>query len=424
MRAIYSLRHGLGGLCVVILVLALANRMRAEGQEDAVPKSAAAVAARTKRDAAVEKAQGVFTAAKMSADKQYLDDLSNALKLAMKAGNLDEAERIDIERSRMDSTKTEGVGKETEPPKTTAATAAKTRHEAAMKKAEAAFRSARILADKQYRSDLTAPLPEAMKASDLEEAKRLDAARKVIDAEITELEHGGAPGHPNAASYAGTNKLGIKFIRIERGEFDMGSPDTEAGREANETPHHVKITKPFLMAATPVTQAQWKAVMGTNPSHSKGDDRPVDTVSWNDAVAFCEKLSINERRHYRLPTEAEWEYACRAGTQTPFAGTGELADMGWFSSNSDQQTHPVAQKKPNDWGLYDMHGNVWQWCSDGYGPYGGDAVDPKGAKDTTSRMNRGGGWSEVPSHCRAAYRKWNAPGAWDGRIGFRICLDM
>ena len=162
----------------------------------------------------------------------------------------------------------------------------------------------------------------------------------------------------------------MKLVVIPAGEFTMGSPTTEAGRGGNEILHHVRITKPFLMAMTAVTQAQWRAVMGNNPSNFKGEDHPVEQVSWNDAVTFCQKLSAKEGKHYRLPTEAEWEYACRAGTQTPYGfGDGNLDDFAWSTGNSGNQTHNVATRKANHWGLYDMQGNVLQFCSDSYGPY-------------------------------------------------------
>jgi formylglycine-generating enzyme required for sulfatase activity len=423
MVAIYGFRWRLTNVFGVIIVLAFANCAPSEVQEDAAPKSAAAVTAKTKRDAAVEKAQGSFDATKASTDKQYLADLSNALKLAMKAGNLDEAKRIDVRRSRIESGEPEDDGKESQPLKTIGATAAKTRHDAAWKKAEADLRSARILADKQYRSDLTAPIREAMKVADLEEAKRLDAASKAVDSEITELEHGGALGHPNAASYANTNTLGIRFVRIERGEFDMGSPAAEHRRD-DEAIHHVKITKPFMMATTTVTQAQWKAVMGKNPSHFQGDERPVEQVSWNDAVTFCEKLGAKEGKHYRLPTEAEWEYSCRAGTQTTYGGTNHLEEMGWYKDNSYGQTHPVAQKKPNAWGLYDMHGNLWQWCADWEGAYpAGPATDPTGPMQGARRVVRGGTWNDDAATCRSASRSGFAPDDRSSYCGFRVVLD-
>jgi len=172
------------------------------------------------------------------------------------------------------------------------------------------------------------------------------------------------PMHPDAAPSGGfVNSIGMKFVRISQGIFSMGSPPNETGHYQNETLHRVKISKAFMMATTTVTQAQWKALMDKNPSHFQGNNRPVENVSWNDAMAFCEKLSEKEAKHYRLPTEAEWEYACRAGTQSPYNfGDGRPGDFAWYDANSGKETHDVATKRPNRWGLYDMgtSGNcVW-----------------------------------------------------------------
>lgn len=236
-----------------------------------------------------------------------------------------------------------------------------------------------------------------------------------------------------------TNSIGMKFVAIPAGEFDMGSPTTEQGRFESEKLHHVKITKPFMMATTTVTQAQWIALMGSNPSYfragkegsntprakdftDKQDNLPAEQISWNDAVQFCEKLSVKEGRHYRLPTEAEWEYACRAGTATRY-GDGSLDDVAWYAANSGNRVHDVAARKPNRWGLYDMLGNVWQWCSDGWGTYDGDGVDPKGSDDGAFRVNRGGSWTADPSNCRAAMRRKFAPGNRNFDVAFRVCLD-
>jgi formylglycine-generating enzyme required for sulfatase activity len=191
----------------------------------------------------------------------------------------------------------------------------------------------------------------------------------------------------------------MKMVLIHPGKFMMGEEKDQ---------HEVTITKPFYMGVTEVTQAQYEAIMGTNPSNFKGATNPVDTVSWNDATEFCKKLSEKTRQTVRLPTEAEWEYACRAGTKTAFSfgdtDTG-LGDYAWYSGNSGSTTHPVGQKKPNAWGLYDMHGNVWEWCADWYGDYAkGAATDPQGPASGTSRVLRGGSWYGDPTHCRSAYR--------------------
>ena len=161
-----------------------------------------------------------------------------------------------------------------------------------------------------------------------------------------------------------------------------------------------------MLAATPVTQGQWKALMGgSNPSHFQGDDLPVETVTWQEAVEFCERLSRKEGKHYRLPTESEWEYACRAGTTGAFgAGDGEasLDQVGWYAKNSGDQTHAVGQKKPNAWGLFDMQGNVCQWCSDWCDTYpAGDVTDPQGATVGTGRIMRGVAWSDSAAGCRS-----------------------
>jgi formylglycine-generating enzyme required for sulfatase activity len=210
----------------------------------------------------------------------------------------------------------------------------------------------------------------------------------------------------------------MKLVLISPGKFMMGETD----------PHEVALTKPFYMGATLVTQAQFEQVMGTNPSHFKGATNPVETVVWNDAAEFCKKLSAKTRQAVRLPTEAEWEYACRAGTTTAYSfgdDDSALEDYVWHKQNSGDTTHPVGQKKPNAWGLYDMHGNVWQWCADWYGDYPKAAVtDPTGPASGQERVLRGGSWNYDPHECRSATRGGNAP---DGRFidfGFRVVVSV
>jgi formylglycine-generating enzyme required for sulfatase activity len=224
------------------------------------------------------------------------------------------------------------------------------------------------------------------------------------------------------------NKIGMKFAYIPAGEFMMGSPAGEKERIPDETQHRVKISKSFMLGVHEVTLAQWKTVMGDNPTQFEDPDLPVERVTWDDAVKFCQKLSEKEGKRYRLPTEAEWEYACRAGTKTMYyAGDEEkdLAEAGWYLGNAEMRTHPVGQKKPNAWGLYDMHGNVLEWCGDWYGEYAkADAVDPIGPNDGTLRVLRGGSWFPITRLCRAAHRSKHTPDYRYNFIGFRVTMDF
>ncbi len=209
------------------------------------------------------------------------------------------------------------------------------------------------------------------------------------------------------------------------GRFVMGSPKSEAGRWEVEGPQHeVTITRGFWLGETPVTQAQWVAVMEKNPSRFKGPQRPVEQVSWHECIEFAGRLNAAvPGLGAALPTEAQWEYACRAGTQGAFHVEGSLCTapegsdpvlerLGWYGRNSGGETHEVKQKEPNAWGLYDLHGNVWEWCRDGFRKY--DAAlerDPVGAAaESADRVIRGGGWFNHARYCRAASRYAFAPG--------------
>jgi len=222
----------------------------------------------------------------------------------------------------------------------------------------------------------------------------------------------------------------MKLVLIRPGKFMMGSPVTEKDRFDNEGPQHeVSISKPFYMGVTEVTQAQYEAVMGTNPSHFKGATNPVETVSWNDATKFCKKLSKKTRQAVRLPTEAEWEYACRAGTTTRFSfgdEDGALGDYAWHNDNSGDTTRPVGQKKPNAWGLFDMFGNMWEWCADWYGDYPkGAATDPQGPASGAYHVFRGGGVLGSPElYCRSAARLDIAGNLDYAYGGFRVVVSV
>jgi len=215
---------------------------------------------------------------------------------------------------------------------------------------------------------------------------------------------------------------------IPPGEFLMGSPEDEEYRRDNETQHRVRITQGFWLAKTQTTQAQWQAVMGGNPSQFKGEDLPVECVRWNDICGdesgtggFMGELNkrVSPGGRFHLPTEAQWEYAARSGTTGPYAGI--LDEMGWYRDNSDGETHPVGQKKPNAWGLHDMHGNVWEWCADWDGKYDVNAVeDPTGTPSGSYRVLRGGSWIITANYCRVADRSNADPPGAGNFIGFRI----
>ena len=226
-----------------------------------------------------------------------------------------------------------------------------------------------------------------------------------------------------------TDELGMEFVRIPADTFMMGSPTTELDRDDDEIRHEVTLTQNFYMQTTEVTQGQWQAVMDENPSYFQncGLDCPVENVSWDDVQEFIARLNAQstDGYTYRLPTEAEWEYACRAGTETRFYTGNSEADLdraGWYRNNSDGQTHPVGQKEPNGFGLYDMHGNVWEWCSDWYGDYPtGSVTDPQGPSSGEDRVLRGGSWYNDGRRMRCAYRYGYDPAVrYDADRGLRL----
>ena len=229
-----------------------------------------------------------------------------------------------------------------------------------------------------------------------------------------------------------TNSLGMEFRLIEPGTFMMGSPENEAGRYEDETQHRVTLTKPYYLGVYEVTQDEYERLMGINPSNFKGRRNPVESISYDNAIAFIKRLNdLPEEkaagRVYRLPTEAEWEYACRAGSSTAYCfGDDEtrLGEYAWYYKNSGETTHPVGEKRPNGWGLYDMHGNVWEWCNDWYGDYpSGSVTDPTGASSGSVRVCRGGGWDYEAARCRSATRFGDDPSGRCSSLGFRLVLS-
>ncbi|MCX6874379.1 MAG: formylglycine-generating enzyme family protein [Verrucomicrobia bacterium] len=249
-------------------------------------------------------------------------------------------------------------------------------------------------------------------------------------------------GEDEAGIFAEFEVAKVRFVLrwIRPGNFMMGSPKEEEGRYEDEgPPHEVTISQGFWLGETPVTQAQWRAVMGDNPSRFEGpDELPAERVSWHDSQKFVRKLAAEHDGLFaRLPSEAQWEYACRAGTDTAFNNgsactlpTGKdpaLDELGWFNENSEGKTHPVKGKLPNRWGLYDMHGNVWEWCEDAweaaaYQNRRDGATDPRvtSADENAGRVVRGGAWYSRARLCRAASRSAYELGFRRSDLGLRL----
>jgi uncharacterized protein (TIGR02996 family) len=232
------------------------------------------------------------------------------------------------------------------------------------------------------------------------------------------------------------SQIPITFAWVSPGSFLMGCPPDEEGAEEDEPLHRVTLSRGFWLAVHPVTQAQWRRVNGRNPSQQFRDDRsrPADRVTWTHCQDFCRRLGEMTGQRFRLPTEAEWEYACRAGTTTPFF-FGETISVDQANYRGELRygrgrkglyrgkPTPVGTFPPNAWGLYDLHGNVREWCQDWEGAYPDDrVVDPAGAEDGTERVLRGGSWRSHPMACRSARRGWLPPACVDNEIGCRVCL--
>jgi formylglycine-generating enzyme required for sulfatase activity len=221
----------------------------------------------------------------------------------------------------------------------------------------------------------------------------------------------------------------LTLMPIKPGTFMMGS---DSGDRNEKPARKVMLTKTFWMGKTEVTQSQYEAIMGKNPSKFQGANNPVELVSWTEAVEFCKKLTQREHKvgrlpatqEYRLPTEAEWEYCCRAGTTTKYSfgdDESKISEHAWHRENSSSKTHPAAEKKPNDWGLYDMHGNVYEWCQDWFGNYpSGAQVDPTGPASGSYRVDRGGSWGSSARFCRSAFRGRSTPSRRYNGLGFRL----
>ncbi|HXH39348.1 MAG TPA: formylglycine-generating enzyme family protein [Thermoanaerobaculia bacterium] len=230
-------------------------------------------------------------------------------------------------------------------------------------------------------------------------------------------------------------RTGLRFVLIPAGRFAMGSPAGELGHRDDETLHSVTLTRPFYVSTTEVTQEQWRAVMGDDPSHFRGRNLPVESVTWFEVQEFLRRLSTSAGRHFRLPTEAEWEYACRAGSTSPYSFGAQISTNranydgrypmpGQSAGLYRGAPTPVASFPPNAWGLYDMHGNVWEWCADEYCPYPLSAIsDPLEACGSPYRVIRGGSWYFGADSARSALRYTHEPRLRGFSIGFRVACD-
>ena len=229
--------------------------------------------------------------------------------------------------------------------------------------------------------------------------------------------------------------VSFKMIRVQGGTFTMGAT-SEQGSDAYiwEKPAHKVTLSTYYIGETEVTQELWKAVMGSNPSEFKGDKRPVEKVSWDDCQEFIRRLNQLTGKKFRLPTEAEWEFAARGGTKSAgykYSGSNDINAVAWYEVNAfdkgksspDYGTHVVKTKKPNELGIYDMSGNVWEWCSDWYGDYtGATQTNPQGASSGSDRVRRGGGWDNYAGSCRSSSRDDGSPADRDDDLGLRLVL--
>ena len=232
----------------------------------------------------------------------------------------------------------------------------------------------------------------------------------------------------NEISIPVKNGITIDMVKVEAGTFMMGATSEMQNPLVGEKPvHQVTLTNDYYIGKYEVTQALWKAVTGKNPSQFKGDDLPVEQVSWKDCQKFISKLNSMTGRKFRLPTEAEWEYAARGGKKSrdyQYSGSSKVSNVAWYRDNGKQKTHPVGTKRSNELGLYDMTGNVWEWCQDWYGSYvTSSQTNPTGANSGSYRVRRGGGWFNVAWGCRSSFRDGSAPGGRYSGLGLRLVLS-
>lgn len=296
------------------------------------------------------------------------------------------------------------------------------------KKNQESIYSAVIKLNEAFPSDALVPTEEA--------STQQDSRDPVFEKQLRDSSRQSVPRprpRADSAEYQPANLVDLKFAYIPPGTFVMGSPEYELGRNNDEGQHEVNITRGFQIQITPVTVKQWRELMGKNPScfPNPSEECSVDGISWNECQEFIRKLNQQGDATYRLPTESEWEYACRAGSTTSLTN-GELTqlfcsldsildEVGWYCGNSGRKIHPVGRKHPNAWGLYDIHGNVFEWCHDCYGEYPSTPQeDPHGPVSGPGRVIRGGSWFSSAKSCRSASRSCWPPDSRGDFIGFRL----
>lgn len=230
---------------------------------------------------------------------------------------------------------------------------------------------------------------------------------------------------PNVKTFY-ANGVSFEMVEVRGGTFRMGATSEQGSEISDEKPVHSVTLSGYYIGKTEVTQALWQAVMGSNPSYFEGDGLPVEQVSWDDCQKFIRKLNSLTGRNFRLPTEAEWEFACRGGNNSrgyKYSGSNYIDNVAWYDGNSGDKTHPVATKSPNELGIYDMSGNVWEWCADWYGDYSsGRQTNPKGPYDGSYRVGRGGSWFIYARFCRSSYRISYYPTFRFNFLGLRLAL--
>lgn len=266
------------------------------------------------------------------------------------------------------------------------------------------------------------------------ETKRSSAKEKKTQRTVKRSEQKTSNSPTAQASSSTPNVLtiyanGVRFemVEVRGGTFRMGATSEQGGDACdNERPVHSVTLDSYYIGKTEVTQALWKAVMGSNPSHFQGDNLPVECVSWEDCQTFIEKLNALTSKSFRLPTEAEWEFACRGGNKShgnKYSGSNDLNRVAWYGDNSGSRTHAVATKLPNELGIYDMSGNVWEWCADWYDGYSSKALsNPSGPTSGSGRVNRGGSWINFARFCRTSDRVGNHVTRLASYLGLRLVL--